>query len=74
MTVICHPITLTPTVNVSQNQKHMVAICNGVATGEHNVQGLTAVLFKTLSLLGHDAVTGHVVPNCVKQSSSISLS
>ena len=59
--------------NVLQNQKHMAVICNGVATGGHKIQGLTAVLFKTLSLLGHDTVTGHVVPNCVKQSSSISL-
>lgn len=60
-------------LNVSQNQKHMAVICNGIVIGQHNVQGLTAVLFKTMSLLGHDAVTGHVVPNCIKQSSSISL-
>lgn len=60
--------------NVLQNQKHMKVICSGIATGGHKTQGLTAVLFETLSVLEHDAVNEHVVPNCVKQSSSISLS
>lgn len=75
MTIICHSITLTPMLNVLQNQKHMAVICNGVVTGggtRHKVS--QQCCSRLLSLLGHDAVTGHVVPNCVEQSSSISLS